>query len=1162
MSHLEKYIRELRECHRLGHETSFYGKLETLINEIGKELSPKVKCIINPKNVNSNFPDGGFFTENQIRNLTIDISTLGWGGPTPERGVLEVKTFDKDVRVIAGSEQVSNYLGDYGQVLVTNYWDFLVVGKDINGNQSNLEQYSLATDKIAFWEGTNSPKKFSQMHEKSFTEYIKRTLLCVTELTDPKTVAWLLASYARDALERLNDADISDIKDIREKLQAFLGISFDGERGEHFFRSTLIQTIFYGVFAAWVIWSRGKHSARGSMTDRFDWMATGFKLQVPVLKRLFGLVATGSNLETFKLTEILDWTGNALNRVNRDDFFQTFENEHAVQYFYEPFLEAFDPTLRKDMGVWYTPREIVEYMVERVDRVLRDELDEPEGLASGRVYVLDPCCGTGAYLVEVLRRIEKTIKERGEDALSGEEIKKAAINRIIGLEILPASYVISHMEVSLFVRSVGSSFSNDERPAIYLTNALTGWEADKIPDQIATDRMFKMEWEAATSIKRDKPILVVLGNPPYNGFAGVSLDEEGGLIEHYKQGLVDQWGIKKFNMDDLYIRFFRLAERRIAEMTGCGVVCYISNFSYLKEPSFVVMRQSLLNNFDRLWIDCMNGDSRQTGKLTPEKESDPSVFSSEYNKAGIRVGTSITLMVRKRDKKKNGKISLRNFWGIEKKTELLKSLDITDFDGEYKRCDPREENRFSFWPGEVFTDYYSWPKVTDLCALPPYHGPSEMRGNSLIACKSDAPRLSLLEAYLNPNKSDEEIVALEPRFMKSSGEFNALTTRATLKGSVVYSKERITPYQFKPFDVRVAYLDSSVRPLFSRPSPDLLSISKIPSNGFFITRDTADKAEEGVPFYFSKFLCDYDSISGLSRHLPLFVPAYKFSEVKGGALGHLYEDAPTKANLSLRARDYLSELGVTDLDTDPLKASMLWMHCLAVGYSPEYLSENSHGIRHGWPRFLLPKSEKLLLESAQLGRQVAQLLDTEHPIEPIDIGHIRSGFKLIAVVSHEQERRIDISAGELEVVAGWGYIGNKQATMPGPGKVTQREYKTEELLEIREIASEASISYDEVAKLLGGTTFDVYLNDKVFWRNIPSNLWLYKIGGYQVIKKWLSYRDKKVLGRSLNLEEVKEVTNISRRLAAIILLQPQLDENYLRIKESAFEWKNERLLDA
>ena len=147
-------------------------------------------------------------------------------------------------------------------------------------------------------------------------------------------------------------------------------------------------------------------------------------------------------------------------------------------------------------------------------------------------------------------------------------------------------------------------------------------------------------------MKQVRPILVVLGNPPYNAFAGTSPAEESGLVEPYKAGLQKDWGIRKFNLDDLYVRFFRIAERRIAEGTGRGVVCFISNHSWLWYPSYVVMRKRLLSEFDRIWVDNLNGSKFETGKVAPDGSPDPSVFSTEANREGIQVGAAVTLLVR------------------------------------------------------------------------------------------------------------------------------------------------------------------------------------------------------------------------------------------------------------------------------------------------------------------------------------------------------------------------------------------------------------------------------------------------------------------------------------------------------------------------------------
>ena len=319
-----------------------------------------------------------------------------------------------------------------------------------------------------------------------------------------------------------------------------------------------------------------------------------------------------------------------------------------MQYFYEPFLEAFDPELRKELGVWYTPPEIVQYMVTRVDTVLREELGIADGLADPRVYVLDPCCGTGAYLVAVLQRIATTLREQGGDALLGDDLKRAAMERVFGFELLPAPFVVAHLQLGLLLQTLGAPLSDsaNERAGVYLTNALTGWAPPTGPKQHLLFPELEAERDAAEHVKRDVPILVILGNPPYNGFAGLAVDEERDLTNAYRttrrapapqgQGL-----------NDLYVRFFRMAERRIVERTGQGIVCFISNYSWLDGLSFTGMREHYLEVFDKIWIDCMNGDKYKTGKLTPEGEPDPSVFSTDFNPEGIQVGTAITLLVRR-----------------------------------------------------------------------------------------------------------------------------------------------------------------------------------------------------------------------------------------------------------------------------------------------------------------------------------------------------------------------------------------------------------------------------------------------------------------------------------------------------------------------------------
>lgn len=511
-------------------------------------------------------------------------------------------------------------------------------------------------------------------------------------LASPEDVAWFLASYARDAKARIEGVDLPALSAVREALEEALGLKFEGEKGEHFFRSSLVQTLFYGVFSAWVLWAK-QHPPNSNV--RFDWIATARYLRVPMISKLFHLVADPNQLDVLGLSEVLDWTAAVLNRVDRRTFFENFQEAHAVQYFYEPFLEAFDPELRKELGVWYTPPEIVHYMVERVDTVLRQELNLEDGLADKNVYVLDPCCGTGSYLVEVLNRIHRTLKERGGDALLANDLKEAAQDRVFGFEILPAPFVVAHMQLGLFLQEIGAPLSESkrERVGVYLTNALTGWEPPKGPKQHLMFPELEAERDAAEEVKREKPILVVLGNPPYNSFAGIAkMDEERDLSDAYrttKRAPAPQGQ----GLNDLYIRFFRMAERRIVEQTGRGVVSLISNYSWLDNLSCTGMRERYLEVFNAIWIDNLHGD-RKISEYAPDGRTSETVFATSGMSVGIKLGTAISLMV-STGTVGQAKVSYRDFQqarAIERRSALLASVNGSSEGHDYAVLAARGES--------------------------------------------------------------------------------------------------------------------------------------------------------------------------------------------------------------------------------------------------------------------------------------------------------------------------------------------------------------------------------------------------------------------------------------------------------------------------------------
>lgn len=438
---LAAYLSELKDIRatRAGvAETSYYPALSNLFNAVGKTVKPKVRCVMTLKNLGAGMPDGGLFTADQFQRQADDAPK---SGQPPARGAIEAKSTKPDVKSIAASAQVKEYLKTYGIVIVTNLRDFLIVERGRNGRPVERESFTLAADERDFWHNkTAHPRATAKQSAEAFIEFIKRACLHAAPLLNPKDVAWFLASYARDALFRVEQQkQLPALQAVRSALEQALGMKFTGDKGEHFFRSTLVQTLFYGVFSAWVRWHKDNPAPRA----RYDWRKAEWSLHIPFIGTLYGEVAKPTRLGALGLVEVLDWAAGVLNRVDRDEFFKRFEDEHAVQYFYEPFLEAYDPDLRKELGAWFTPREIVKYQVARVDRVLRDELDLADGLADPNVIVLDPCCGTGAYLVEALNTIAATLRDKGGDALVASDLKQAAMNRVFGFEILPAPFVVS-----------------------------------------------------------------------------------------------------------------------------------------------------------------------------------------------------------------------------------------------------------------------------------------------------------------------------------------------------------------------------------------------------------------------------------------------------------------------------------------------------------------------------------------------------------------------------------------------------------------------------------------------------------------------------------------------------------------------------------------------
>ena len=1074
---VEEYLAELRRIRATGGgtgELSYYPPLNNLLNAVGGSLRPRVYCVSQLAQQGAGHPDFGLYAARQVQGGKPKQ------GQTPDGGVVEVKPASDDAWLTADSAQVSRYWGQYRLALVSNTRDFVLLGEDVHGQPAKLETFRLAGSAADFEAKLQHPRAFANRVGPALAEYLGRALSHRAMLAEPRDLARLLASYARDGLARVEaSGEASSLNAVRSALEEALGVRFEGERGAAFFRSTLVQTLFYGVFSAWVLWARQTPAPTGF----FDWRTSVWHLRAPIMQALFQQVTSPGQLQSLDLVEVLDWTAAALDRVDRDAFFDRFNEGEAVPYFYEPFLEAFDPALRKQLGVWYTPSEVVRYMVARVDRALKDDLGIEDGLAAENVYVLDPCCGTGAYLAETLKRIADNLRGRGLGALTGARVKQAATQRVFGFEIMPAPFVVAHLQVGLTMQALDAPLSEDgnERAGVFLTNALTGWEP-RAQKPLPFPEL-EEERDRAERVKQDTPVLVILGNPPYNGFAGMAVDEERELSEAYRT-VREVRKPEGQGLNDLYVRFFRMAERRIAEKTGRGVVCFISNYSWLDGLSFTGMRERYLEAFDAIRIDNLHGD-RIISEYAPDGHTSETVFAIQGQSPGIRVGTAISMLSKSgafSDENGNGCILYRDFHQARaeaRRGALLNSLNTPTIDSGYIEIQPQIDIGLPFKPMEVNQRWSEWPALPDLFPKS-FPGVKTSRDSFLVDIDLDKLK-TRVQAYFD------------------SGE-------AQRAGP---DKAGFVRFAYRPYDTRWLYWEANSG-LLDRPRTEYKP--HVFEGNLALVSQQKPRREWSPP----QVISDIGCIDLMDRSATC-IPAWLRDEglvLDGGG-------TQRRPNLSAAAQRYLDRLGLGVED--------LFHHALAVLHDPAYREANAGALRMEWPRIPLPGwpdgetpgAADDLRAIAARGRELAGLLDLETAVAGVTAGTLRPELAAIAVPSTADGR--NMSGGDFALTVGWGHFGTGDSVMPGQGRAVERDYT----------AVERKALGDAVT-VLGDSTFDVCLNDNARWSNVPAAVWNYKLGGYQVLKKWLSYRESKVLGRYLLPEEVQHFTDTARRIAAII----------------------------
>jgi hypothetical protein len=765
----------------------------------------------------------------------------------------EVKLPNADLPEIAMSternDQIGRYLARTRVILLCNVRGFglLTVDPNFTGAGSVPPTFRRLEQVVELWSSATDlslGRSVSAERVEQLVEIIEMAVTRYAPIAEPETLARVLARQARRAKAGLPQEFSQAVRGLMDDFGSALGITFEGEEGEEFFRSSLVQTVYYGLFAGWILWSKSRSA------EEFRWRDLAAHLRIPFLGELFHEIQHPRRISELGLVSHLDIATETLGRVHGETFFERLtlpslgiaqDAERsvatAIVYFYEPFLETFDPALRKQLGVWYTPPEIVRYQVRKVDALLRNELGCELGFADESVVVLDPACGTGAYLIEVLHCMADTLRGEGVEAELGDTLLRALCQRVLGFEILTAPFVIAHLQLHLLLSELGTEPGHDQRPSVFLTNALTGWRPGAQLNLNFPE--LQAERDASQAVKTDARIIVVLGNPPYNRFAGAPIEEELALIDPYKgirrrddgrqigsSELFTRWRVRKHLLDDLYIRFFRLAEERIGQVAEHGVVSFISNSSYLAGRSHPIMRESLCRSFQEVWVDNLNGDKYKTGKVIPqglpgEGTSDQSIFSTYQDPRGIQVGTAITTLLKRRSAGGEGVAAhYRDFWGRadDKRSALLASLSMDTLTEEerteaagkpsgpraYQSFMPEERRRWKLVPYDIVGGFEDWPSLEDLFPIH-YQGVNPNRGLEGSVVDMDRQRLEQRMREYFSELSDEEFCQNHPVLCERRARYEPLEMREYLRENASYSDSAIVPYVVFPLDNRHLY---------------------------------------------------------------------------------------------------------------------------------------------------------------------------------------------------------------------------------------------------------------------------------------------------------------------------------------------------------------------
>ena len=519
------------------------------------------------------------------------------------------------------------------------------------------------------------------------------------------------------------------------------------------------------------------------------------------------------------------------------------------------------------------------------------------------------------------------------------------------------------------------------------------------------------------------------------------------------------------------------------------------------------MRERYLEAFDEIRIDCLNGDKYKTGKVAPDGSPDPRIFSTEGDPVGIQVGTAIVTLVRKSDHAPAQDVGFRHLWGRGKPAALLQSMD-EEPGALYQDIGPILPLGLPFAQMAVSEDWFDWPALPDLFPVK-FHGVLTNRDAFLVDIDLDRLKMRVSD-YFDPTMSHTEIERRCPAAIKSTARFDARSGRDALLTRGGPDEAGFIRITYRPFDSRWLYWEAETKLLDEKRADYKPHVFE--GNLWLSAAQHLRQGATEPQAVFTELMGSHHLIERGANMFPAWL--------RDDGIGNDGSGTP-HANLSATAQRYLDRLGADVED--------LFYHVLVVLHDRAYREANAGALRMEWPRIPLPGwpdraaagAAEELDRSAARGRKLAALLNPDSPVLGVTQAPLRPEIAAIAVPA--TAARHNMTGDDFAVTSGWGRYGQGHAVMPGQGHAVERDFTRDE-----------SAVLSDLLPVLGGTTFDIYLNGSAFWRNVPAAIWHYRLGGYQVLKKWLSYRERPILGRPLRYDEVRHFTDTARRFGAIL----------------------------